>query len=239
MKALLKNIAFTIFLMMLLLPISGCDWFFSASLGHTRWYCCVFKFADESYKDYVITLNDYVGFSVYRDSINYFPSAVSVFDSVGHFERIVDYYFADSTDICSFAKSEKLIELHQGYYMWFPYTSFADPNMENIQLRNLKWDDLCLSNAIYYADSIMTSTYTYFYPDVKFWLKISDDVEIIADYPEIYSKVCIIDGHTLQKYGHKHPKKMTLKDIVKSCNKAIDNGFCEIRDNNVLQVLYE
>ena len=191
-------------LFIVLVSFVGCD-IWDRPDYHTEKYCAIFKFKDDKYADYVMTIGDYVGGSVFHP------------DTGLYFNNPISYFQADTANICKFAMTPKLIQLHDGYYLWHPYSSFGD--YQNVKLRDLRWSDLCSENKdylFYYQSVVDNDTYKI--------LCLSDSIPKLGSYGTIYKEYYKIDGYSLWHFAHKRPEKMTLDDIIKTCNKIIDMG---------------
>ena len=190
-----------------LILFMGCD-IWDRPDYHTQKYCAIFKFNNEEYADYVMTLGDYVGGSVFHpDTGLYFLN----------WDNPMVYFQSDTSNICEFAMTPKLIQLHDGYYLWHPYSSFGD--YQNVKLRDLRWSDLCSAEKerlFYYQIDVDNET--------NKMLCLSDSVPKLGGCGTIYKEYYRINGYSLWHFGHKRPEKMTFDDIIKTCNKIIDKG---------------
>ena len=185
-----------------MLFLNSCDWQWRLSdqAIHTEWICPIFKFNKPEYAEYVVTLTDrqyydHLGVStIHNDTDLYFNEA--------------SLFIADTTNICEFAITPKLIELHDGFYMWYPYSSLGDYMYAT--LRDVKWEELCNDCNLYYYDELQNS------------LKLSASISILGGWRTMYKEYYKINGRALNRFNHKNPNKMTLDDIIQACNKIID-----------------
>jgi len=110
--------------------------------------------------------------------------------------KYYNYYVQlDSTNMCDFAKAPKYIELHDGYYMWYPYV-FTNTFMPKIKFYNVTWDELCNNDLYYYINNN-------WYGHLKTNCVLSDTILPIGDMYDIFEKACFIDGVALERHSHK------------------------------------
>ncbi len=113
----------------------GCDT--PEQLKSVRQSFVIFRYVDEEYKDYIITVDNSGDNSHIMNGIYNFPKL----------KRDEPYFGGGETyDICELATEEKVIALHDHYYAYYPY-----PNIHGIghkSVRNGKWKDICDTNPL-------------------------------------------------------------------------------------------
>lgn len=162
----------------------------------------IFRYEDESYKDFIITIDDSLATPEYG-YINGILNYPKLNRSEPYFNKAIkemsrkEYREKYSFDICELATEEKVIALHDHYYAYYPYPFRVDAP-EETSLRNGKWENICNVNPL--------------------------ELPVLMDGKSIYSESRIFDGLTLDKITKKKRHEMTIDDIVNAINKVIDEG---------------
>lgn len=208
---------------------------------HTKYSVLIFKFKDNSNMNNVIardiSLADYLLSQDYGSGIVHISDLFCdrsnkdtyffEYDSIKKYGEYNEYnqkgykyynYYGelDSTNMCDFAKAPKYIELHDGYYMWYPYV-FTNYWETSIKFYNITWDELCNNDSLYFNIIDNVSGHL----DSR--CVLTDTILPIGDIFDIFEKACYIDGVALERHSHKKINKMTIQDIIDVCNFAIDN----------------
>ena len=180
-----------IFLILLCLLFSaGCDPIDPEGDGWrvSRRYTVHFvKFADESYKDYVISKSPIPTYPKRNDDGPYFISDVEKAKK------------EQSYDICELASNPVLIELHNGYYMYYPYTKLGC----STAVRNVKWSEVCnvdLDTVGILSDQAYAEVWHVLLPELKKRTLKSHEKMTIADIEKAINK--IIDTNKIEKYAY-------------------------------------
>ena len=121
-----------LFLLFIAVFAIGCD---SPQLLEEKEYSFyIFRYADETYKEWIITTND---------SIPKCPKRYKnepYFGNARWAQNPEKYQY----DLCELATEEKLLALHEKYYTYFPYTAIHGD--ENCVARKEKWGNICNAN---------------------------------------------------------------------------------------------
>ncbi len=178
--------------------LCGCDT--RQTLENVKYAFFIFRYADESYKELIITngsQNHSVGYFKIINGIANYPKRY----------RDEPYYSAEqwyknpekyTFDICELATNEKLLALHDGYYSYFPYTNIYPSHSTPISIRNGKWENICEVNPF--------------------------ELPILGDANSIYSEIRLFEITSLEKITGKNRQEMTIEDIEQASNNVIDDG---------------
>ena len=212
---------------------------------HTKYSVLIFKFKDNSNMNNVIARDLNLALSAIDDSIgivhclDFFRDCSNKdtyffeYDSIHKYGtynpwnkngyKYYNYYGKlDSTNICDFAKAPKYVELHDGYYMWYPYVYDNNFDISEIKFYNITWDELCNNDSLYYNCSLPMYNIEG-NEDINNKCLLSDAILPIGDIYDVFERACEINGIALERHSHKKINKMTIQDVIDVCNIAIDN----------------
>ncbi len=165
----------------------------------------IFRYVDESSKDLIITARDSLSSAAYNmtNGIVCCPKLKRdepYFKFMNWEGMSIDEYVAKySFDICELATEEKVIALHDHYYIYYPYPDISGVMLgENFLVRDGKWKDICDGNPL--------------------------GLPVLCEEAAIYSEYRVFEGRTLDKITKKKRYQMTIDDIVNALNKVIDDG---------------
>lgn len=188
----------TRFFILICFAIFFCSCDTPETIDSQRYKFCIFRLKNEMYKELIITGNANVSEGYFRtiNGINNFPKRYKeepYFGSARWSQAPEKYTF----DICELATEEKLLALHDGYYIYFPYTGLSGDG-SSIVVRDGKWDTICSCNPL--------------------------ELSALGESNSIYSEIRLFEIKPLEKITKKSRKEMTIEDIEKAINKVIDDG---------------
>jgi|GEM_PF-2124085 len=144
------------------------------------------KFSNEAYKDYVIAGGSLPTYPKRIENGPYFISDKQ--------KALLE----QSYDICEIASQPVLLELHNGYYMFYPFTKLGSNSGKVI---NVKWSDICdadFSKARVVSDRAYSEAWVMQYAALKKLTRKSIDKMTITDIQAAINKV--IDKGEIEKY---------------------------------------
>lgn len=188
-----------------------------------KYVFCIFKFSDPQYKDHIIAQIDTTSIDG-KDKI-ILPSAFPRRDLHKEYyyyentylfmDKVHGYAFCDTagvqqeidkTNLCDLSNSPRLIELEDGYYMWYPFTSI--PVKNNTVISVLWWKDLQTAQTMRDMPVVALSAK---------WEDICsfdiDTVQIISRNP--YSKAIWL------RNMYKYTRDMSIDELVETINRLI------------------
>ena len=171
------------------------------TLEATKYSFCIFQYADDSYKELIITdgcQNKEDGFCKIINGILNFPKRYRNEPYYGVRDRISENPEKYTFDICELATEEKLLALHGNYFTYFPYTRLDPGNESPVVVRDGKWSRICDINPF--------------------------ELPVLKDSKSIYADIRSFDIRKLEKLTGKSRKVMTIEDIEMAINKVIDDG---------------
>lgn len=170
----------------------------------------IFKFNDDSYKDYVILSRPNIDYLEGVSPVNAFTRRDVNYKYFGFEQECYDirnsnFFDADKAakyqyDKCDLSEGPHLIELHKGYYIWYPFSliTLCNANRDYVngtskngfRVYNIKWQDLCDRDL--------------------------EEMEVLSEKPF---------GEVLQLYAYDYANDMSIEELVEFINQTIDNDM--------------
>ena len=154
----------------------------------------IFRYVDETYKEFVITVDTVEGIYTYPKYKRDNPFFYTHYHTLSS-EEYREYSF----DICELATEPKVIALHDHYYMYYPYmriSHFYYPGESFV--RDMRWENICDSDPL--------------------------EAPVLCEEEAIYSEYRRIEGLKMDKITKKKRQEVTIDDIVNAINRVIDEG---------------
>ena len=216
-KQYISNLNFTImknnFLIIIAIAAVLCSCCSKNYLEDKEYQFHIFRYADDSYKELIITdgcQNKEDGHCKIINGICNFPKRYRNEPYYGIRQRISANPEKYTFDICELATEEKLLALHGNYYTYFPYTRIFPDYESPIVVRDGKWSQICDVNPF--------------------------DLPILGECRSIYSDIRSFEIGSLEKITGKSRKEMTIDDIEQAVNKVIDDGELEKYSKKVTDI---